>query len=91
MERVVAAEAGGGDGGAALPANLGAQPLDGMMARAGLSNHDLVAASPVPIAHKLVMRARRGRRLTLHSKRLVVDAWNAASGERRTASELFDY
>ena len=72
-------------------ANLGLQPLDALIAARGFGNHDLVAASPVPITHKLVMRARRGRRLTPHSKRLVLAAVNAAAGESREAGELGSY
>ena len=72
-------------------ANLGVQPLDSMMESRGLSNHDLVAASPVPVSHKLVMRARRGRRLTAHSARLVLAAWNAATGCESAISDLFNY
>ena len=61
------------------------------MRERGLSNHDLVAASARPIAHKLVMRAARGRRLTLHSKALVVEAFNRATGGSFRAADLFDY
>ena len=79
-----------GDGEARSPV-CGVQPLDAMMLEKGLSNHDLVAASAVPVTHKLVMRARRGRRLTPHSMRLVVAAWNRATGESRSCSDLFNY
>ena len=77
--------------GAAGSRAMGEQPLARMMRERGLSNHDLVAASARPIAHKLVMRAARGRRLTLHSKALVVEAFNRATGGSFRAADLFDY
>ena len=70
---------------------MGEQPLARMMRERGLSNHDLVAASARPITHKLVMRAARGRRLTVHSKALVVEAFNRAAGGSFRAADLFDY
>ena len=70
---------------------MGEQPLAARMRERGLSNHDLVAASARPITHKLVMRAARGRRLTLHSKALVVEAFNRATGGSYRVSDLFDY
>lgn len=73
------------------PAEAGVQPLDALMRAKSLDNHALVAASPVPITHKLVMRARRGRRLTPHSRRLVLAAWNAATGAKSAMEDLFDY
>ena len=73
------------------PAEAGVQPLDALMRARSLDNHALVAASPVPITHKLVMRARRGRRLTPHSRRLVLAAWNAATGGKSAMEDLFDY
>lgn len=77
--------------GAAESRAMGEQPLARMMRERGLSNHDLVAASARPITHKLVMRAARGRRLTLHSKALVVEAFNRATGGSFRAADLFDY
>ncbi len=70
---------------------MGEQPLAARMRERGLTNHDLVAASPRPITHKLVMRAARGRRLTIHSKELVLAAFNRATGGSCRVSDLFDY
>lgn len=78
------------DGGAEGRA-MGEQPIARMMRERGLSNHDVVAASARPITHKLVMRAARGRRLTVHSKALVVEAFNRATGGSFRAADLFDY
>ena len=43
---------------------FGPQPLDGIMAEAGLDNHALVAASGEFLTHKEVAKGRKGRRLT---------------------------
>jgi len=44
----------------------GAQPLDGILQRWGLSNAQFVAAASEQLTHKQVQRARKGRQLTLH-------------------------
>ena len=46
----------------------GTQPLDALMTRWRLSNHDLVKAAAISFAqlnHKQVQKGRKGRRLTL--------------------------
>ncbi|MFM7604813.1 MAG: hypothetical protein ACKO8Z_06395 [Prosthecobacter sp.] len=58
--------------------NMGVQPLDGIMLEHSLGNHDLVNVSEEPITHKAVQRARRGRRLTKHMQRRMVEALNRA-------------
>ena len=73
------------------PRELGEQPLAKIMLLRGLKGHDLVAASARPITHKLVARAASGRRLTIHSKQLVLEAFNRATGETFHAADLFDY
>ena len=47
--------------------------------------------APGEVTHKLVKRAETGRRLTAHSKNLVLRAWNKATGENRPMSDLFSY
>lgn len=59
--------------------NLGIQPLDALLASLGLDNHDLVAASPLPLTHKAVQRARKGRRLTMHMQRRITEALGRAA------------
>ena len=81
----------GAAGAAEEPREMGEQPLAAILRSHGLSNHDVVAASARPISHKLVMRALRGRRLTLHSKALVVEAVNRAVGASYKAADLFNY
>ncbi len=58
--------------------DLGAQPLDAILAAQCLANHDLVAASIEPMTHKAVQRARKGRRLTKHMQQRVTTALNIA-------------
>jgi hypothetical protein len=59
--------------------NLGVQPLDTLLTELGLDNHDLVAASPLPLTHKAVQRARKGRRLTVHMQRRIAEALGRAA------------
>jgi hypothetical protein len=67
--------------------NLGPQPLESVMVENGLGNHDLVAASPEPLTHKAVQRARKGRRLTPHMKLRIAAALNRALAAKGQAPE----
>ncbi len=71
--------------------NLGEQPIAAVMAAEGLRPHDVVAASPVPMTHKMVSRACKGRRLTLNTQTIVLNALQAATGKSYTLKELFNY
>jgi hypothetical protein len=73
--------------------NLGLQPLDAWMNLHSIPNHDLVAASPLPLTHKAVQRARKGRRLTRRTQLRVVDAVNRLRPEDppRHVHDLFTY
>jgi hypothetical protein len=71
--------------------NLGEQPIARVMADAGIKPHDLVAASTVPMTHKMVARACKGRRLTLNTQTIVLKALQAATGKSFTLDELFTY
>lgn len=75
----------------AIERELGEQPLAGLLREHGLTGHDLVVASAKPITHKLIHRAAKGRRLTHHSKMLVLDAYNRATGESASLADLFTY
>ena len=87
LERAVA----GGD--------YGAQPIDALMAEHNLSNSSVVEASPQPITHKMINKARRGRRLSRKVQTKVLDAFNQAMtkihpGEDTpcyTFQDLFNY
>jgi hypothetical protein len=71
--------------------NLGEQPIAALMERHGLKPHDLVAASPVPMTHKMVSRACKGRRLTPNTQYKILHAFNAATGTHQRCQDLFTY
>jgi Mor family transcriptional regulator len=48
-----------------LTRDHGPQPLDGLMDRWNLTNHELVEVSTEQLNHKQVQKARKGRQLTL--------------------------
>jgi hypothetical protein len=60
----------------------GPQPLDGLLERWNLTNHDLVTASTEQLNHKQVQKARKGRHLSLHLMQKVMRAFNAAAAAR---------
>ena len=66
--------------------NHGEQPLDELMKRWHLTNHDLVEISPEQLTHKQVQKARQGRQLTLKMMQKVCRALNR-SEERRVGKE----
>jgi len=49
-----------------LTRDHGPQPLDGLLERWNIANHELVEVSTEQLNHKQVQRARKGRQLTLH-------------------------
>ena len=71
--------------------NLGEQPFARIMREHSLKPHDLVAASPVEMTHKMVARACKGRRLTLHTQSKVLAALNRATGKNYSLRDLFNY
>jgi hypothetical protein len=71
--------------------DLGPQPLAELMAKLGLSPHDLVAASTEQLTHKMVSRACKGRRLTPNAQDKVLRAINAAAPRDYRLSDLFNY
>jgi hypothetical protein len=56
----------------------GIQPLDGLLTRWGITNHQLVETSVEQLNHKQVQRARKGRQLTLHLMQKVTRTLNDA-------------
>ncbi len=58
--------------------DLGTQPLQPLMERWGVTNHDLVEASPEQLTHKQIQRAQAGRRLTLKMMMKVARSLNIA-------------
>lgn len=70
---------------------LGPQPLDRIIEEQDLKNHDLVAASTDGLTHKQVNKGREGRRLTRNIQEKIAVALSAATGNRYTVSDLFNY
>ena len=71
--------------------NLGEQPLARIMADHGLKARDLVAISTQQLTHKMVSRARKGRRLTPNVQSKIRDALNKSTGKKYSREELFTY
>ncbi len=72
--------------------DLGVQPLDALMTKHSLTNHALVAASTEQLSHKVVQKARKGRRLTPRAKNKVLNALLTAMPEQKFAHrDLFNY
>ncbi len=69
----------------------GDQPIALILKEEGLKPHDLVQASAVPMTHKMVSRACKGRWLTVNTRVIVTDALNAACGKSYRQTELFSY
>ena len=67
--------------------DLGPQPLMQLIESWGLSNHDLVEASPEQLTHKQVQRACQGRKLTLKMKQKLARTLNFAVWGRLTDDE----
>ena len=72
--------------------NLGIQPLDALMIRLKLTNHDLVAASANQLTHKVVAKGRKGRKLTPGAQKKILLAIQAARPEEKISlREIFTY
>ncbi len=74
--------------------NHGEQPLNAIMQRWSVSNHDLVDISTEQLTHKQVQRARQGRQLTLKMMQKVARALNVSIWTRLPASvkdQYFEY
>jgi hypothetical protein len=56
----------------------GVQPIDVLMARWNLGNHQLVESATSQLTHKQVQRARKGRQLTLHMMQKLTQSLNEA-------------
>ncbi len=70
---------------------LGVQPLDAIMEKHGLKNHDLVAASKDGLTHKQVQKGRKGRRLTRHTQDKIITALSVCTGESYKLDQIFNY
>ena len=56
----------------------GPQPIDILLERWRITNHQLVEASVEQLSHKQVQKARKGRQLTLHMMQKVTRTFNDA-------------
>ena len=65
-----------------LTRDHGPQPLDGLMVRWNLNNHELVEVSEEQLNHKQVQKARKGRQLTARAQKKVLAALNGARKTR---------
>jgi hypothetical protein len=61
-----------------LTRDHGPQPLDGLLSRWNMTNHELVEVSEEQLNHKQVQKARKGRQLTLHLMQKLTRAVNEA-------------
>jgi len=74
-----------------LERDLGEQPIATIMAQHCLDAHKLVEASKLGLTHKMVARAKKGRRLTPNVKTKVRAALSEVLGRECKESELFNY
>lgn len=79
--------------------NLGEQPLAKIMAEHaikgskehGLKAQDLVSISEEQITHKMIARAKKGRRLTLRVQCKILNVLNKVTGKNYLLKDLFNY
>lgn len=71
--------------------DLGKQPIEKIMADHGLTAQGLVRNSTEQITHKMVGRASKGRRLTPHVQRKILNALNTATAKQYGLKDLFTY
>ena len=69
----------------------GTQPLHHLMERWGLTNHEIVAASPEQLTHKQIQRAKAGRHLTLKMMMKVARSLNIAIWNRLPTAQKQTY
>jgi hypothetical protein len=67
--------------------DLGAQPIARILDALGLKNHALVAASSEPLTHKMISKARKGRRLSPKLKNRIAEALNQAIATRQSQAD----
>ena len=75
---------------------LGSQPLNELLEKWGLDNHELVEASKEQLTHKQVPKARKGRRVSANIQRKILNALKSVTEERGLDSDfslvdLFNY
>ncbi|MBF0484307.1 MAG: hypothetical protein HQL25_06335 [Candidatus Omnitrophica bacterium] len=70
---------------------FGTQPIDDILKSLNLDNTHVVRASTEQLTHKMLKKAREGRRLTPHLQMKILKALNAATGKSFTIKDLFNY
>ena len=76
---------------------FGVQPLDAIMEDFSFKNSDLVQASEEQLTHKIVRKARNGRKISTKLQRKVLNALNARvlymepEAQSYTLNQLFNY
>ena len=73
------------------PREHGPQPLDELMEKWKLTNHQLVETSTEQLNHKQVQKARKGRQLTLPMMQKVCRAYNIAIWHRLSKEQKETY
>lgn len=73
------------------PREHGPQPLDELMEKWKLTNHQLVETSTEQLNHKQVQKARKGRQLTLTMMQKVCRAFNIAIWHRLNKAQKETY
>lgn len=71
--------------------NLGAQPLALLMQIENLSPSDLVSDQEMQLNYKMISRAIKGRRLTLHMQNKILIAFNRVASKGYLLQDLFNY
>ena len=71
---------------------FGTQPLDAFMIMRGLANTDVVRSSTQQLTHKMVAKARSGRRVTVNIQSKIFKALKTLFPEEiLTSDQLFNY
>ena len=70
----------------------GIQPLDALLTELKLKNSDVVEKSSEQLSHKVVAKARKGRRLTINAKHKILNALNVVQTQKTyKLTDLFNY
>jgi len=70
------------------------QPLDSILEKLNISNHDLVAASTEHLNHKMVKKGRKGKAISRRIHFKILNALNSLTSEDAkdyTIKNLFTY
>ena len=72
--------------------DLGPQPIDTLLTTWGKSNADVVSVSTKQLSHKMVQKARKGRRLTPNVQYKILAAITTLKPDAGlTLKDLFNY